>query len=277
MQFKKATRSGKKARVALIGSPGAGKTYTAITIAQRLAPGSVAVIDTERGSASKYAGADSLGDFDALELTTYRPQVYIDALKAAAKAGYQCVIVDSLSHAWEGTGGALDQADAKGGRFDSWKEITPQMRSLIDAILAYPGHVIVTLRTKVEYIVEEDSRGKKVPRKIGLAPKFKEGLEYEFDVVAMLEDATLRVAKSRCSALAGYFARDPGPEFATLLSAWLAGAESAAPSVDDAVDEELIDRLASMSQTERRDAYMSASAATQAAMKAWQQRQREAV
>ena len=121
-----------------------------------------------RGSASKYAG--DVAEFDVLELTSFEPAKYIAALKEAAGASYPTVVIDSLSHAWMGKGGLLDQADAKGGRFDAWKQLTPQQHSLIDAILAYPGDVIVTMRTKTEYIVEKDERGKSAPRKVGTAP-----------------------------------------------------------------------------------------------------------
>src|SRR4051812_828726 len=107
MQFTKATKSKAKLRLALMGPPGAGKTWTALSVAQGLG-GKVALIDTENASASKYA--DHF-DFDTLVLTEFSPRAYVLALKAAAEAGYQSVIVDSLSHAWAGKGGALEMAD----------------------------------------------------------------------------------------------------------------------------------------------------------------------
>lgn len=232
--FVKATKKQQKARVALIGPAGSGKTYTALTLAKHLGQ-RIAVIDTERGSASKYSG--DVADFDVCEPARFAPKAYVDALHGAAAAGYDVVVIDSLSHAWEGEGGVLDQVDQRGKGFESWKDMTPQMRGLIDAILGYPGHVIATLRSKTEWVVEEreNRNGKivKTPRKIGLAPKFKDGLEYEFDVVALMDDAVLTVTKSRCSALADLAVKRPGKPFADTLRAWLDdGAErpAAAPA-----------------------------------------------
>jgi hypothetical protein len=219
--FQTATKKKAKARVALIGPPGSGKTYTALTIAKHLG-GRVAVIDTERGSASKYAGRQDGFAFDVCEPPTFEPKAYVAALRGAAADGYDVVIIDSLSHAWEGEGGILDQVDKRGGRFEAWKEMSPQTRQLIDAILIYPGHVIATMRVKTEWVVEKNDRGKSEPRNVGLAPKFKEGLEYEFDVVGMLDDNNvLRVTKSRCSALSSASIAKPGKPFADALLAWL--------------------------------------------------------
>lgn len=218
--FAKATKKKQKARVALIGAAGSGKTYTALTLAKYLGQ-RIAVIDTERGSASKYSG--DVVDFDVCEPEAFSPRAYVQALRGAADEGYDVVVIDSLSHAWEGDGGILDQVDKRGGKFDAWRDMAPQTRELIDAILQYPGHVIATMRTKTEYVVEKNERtGKMEPRKVGLAPKFKEGLEYEFDVVGVLdEDNVLRVTKSRAGSLNGAVIKCPGKPFADALRAWL--------------------------------------------------------
>lgn len=218
--FQKATKKQQKARVALIGAAGSGKTFTSLTLAKNLGS-KIAVIDTERGSASKYSG--DVADFDVCELPSFSPRHYIDALKDAGKAGYDVVIIDSLSHAWEGEGGILDQVDKRGGKFDAWRDMSPQTRELIEAILGYPGHVVATMRAKTEYVVEKDERtGKSVPRKVGLAPKFKEGLEFEFDLVGVLdEDNVLRISKSRAPKLNGAVIAKPGSDLAVSLREWL--------------------------------------------------------
>ena len=230
--FKKATKAQAKLRVSIFGPSGSGKTYTALLLGAALG-GPVALIDTERGSASKYAG--DVADFDALELTSYEPAKYIRAIGEAAKERYPVLVIDSLSHAWSGKGGILEQKDAKGGRFDAWKELTPQQTDLLEAILAYPGHVIVTMRSKTEYVIDqvENRAGKLVstPRKVGLAPVQRQDLEYEFDVVLRLDaDNVAHVEKTRCSALAGLSIRHPGAPLADLLTAWLSdGAPPVAP------------------------------------------------
>lgn len=219
MEFviKKATRSADaRGRVALIGPSGAGKTWKALAIASVLGrradgtPGRIIVIDTERGSASKYAQEPELRvDFDVIELDTFAPATYVGAIRACENAGADVVIIDSLSHAWMGKDGALEMVDKISAQsqsrnnFDAWRKVTPEHTKLVDALLRCKAHLVVTMRVKTEYVVEEDSRGKKVPRKIGLAPVQRDSLEYEFDVVGDVnQDHQIVVTKSRCSALA---------------------------------------------------------------------------
>ncbi len=230
MAFVKATKKKSKARVALLGPSGAGKTFSALAIGKHLGS-KIAVIDTERGSASKYA--DDVAVFDVCELETFEPQKYIDKLHEAAAEGYDVIIVDSLSHAWMGGGGILDQKDKKGGNgFDAWRTLTPQHNALVEAILAYPGHVIATMRSKMEYVQEKGANGKTVIRKVGMAPVQRDGMEYEFDVIGELDvDHCLHVTKSRCNALADQMIRKPGADLAKALLAWLDQGEAVAAPV----------------------------------------------
>jgi len=226
-QFKKATKSQSKLRLGLVGPSGSGKTFTALQIATGLG-GSIAVIDSERGSASKYA---DLFDFDVLELQTFSPKTYVNAIKAAIQARYDVLIIDSLSHAWEGVGGALDTVDKKATQagansFTAWKDVTPMHREMVEAILACPCHVIVTMRSKMDYVLEEQQRrgGKKVmvPKKVGMAPIQRQGMEYEFDVVCDLdEEHLLRVTKTRCPEIDEARAVKPGAAFVHPLLTWL--------------------------------------------------------
>lgn len=226
-RFAKATKKKSKARVALVGPSGSGKTYTALVMARGLAgpDGRIAVIDTERGSASKYAG--DVENFDALDLDHHAPAEYVEAIKDAAREGYDVLVIDSLSHAWNGRGGALEMVDnaakrTQGNSFAGWRDVTPQHNALVDAILAFPGHVIVTMRAKTEYVMEADKRGKMTPRKVGMAPIQRDGVEYEFDVVGDMDfDHNLVISKSRCSALADAVIAKPTMEVAETLRAWL--------------------------------------------------------
>lgn len=224
--FAKATKKQAKLRLAIIGSSGSGKTYTALSIATGL--GKTAVIDTERGSASKYAG---LFEFDVLELTDYNPQKYIDAIKAAADNGYESIVIDSLSHAWNAQGGVLELVDKAAARsqsknsFAAWRDVTPLHNKLIDAIVGAPVHVIATMRAKTEYVMEEViSNGRKttMPRKVGLAPVQRDGMEYEFDVVAdMDQENNFMVSKSRCFELNSAVIAKPGKDLVSTLKNWL--------------------------------------------------------
>lgn len=184
--FQKATRKKAKLRLALIGPSGSGKTYSALELATGLG-GRIALIDTERGSGDLYADRFV---YDTLQLEPpFTPQKYIQAIQAAEAEGYNVVIIDSLSHAWAGEGGILDIHDnaTKSSRssngYMAWKDVTPQHERIINAILGASLHVIGTIRTKTAYEVVEDERGKKAPKRIGLAPIQRQGMEYEFTCV----------------------------------------------------------------------------------------------
>lgn len=197
-----------------MGTAGSGKSLTSLILASTLGK-RIALIDTEHGSAEMYANTF---EFDTLNLTEYHPQKYIDAVKEAAKEGYEVVVIDSLSHAWSGKGGALelvDQATArnKGSSFGAWRDVTPLQNQLVDAIIGCPAHVICTLRSKTDYQVETEG-GKTRVRKVGLAPVQRDGMEYEFDFLAEMDaDHRMIVTKSRIPALADKVITKPDATF----------------------------------------------------------------
>lgn len=236
--FQRATRKQSKLRLAIDGPAGAGKTFTALRIAHVLAAaegGRVAVLNTESGAVQKYVGEAPDGipwDFDVAQLDSFSPTSYVEAINEAGRMGYAVLVVDSLSHAWDGVGGSLDQVDRNksDNKFTAWKDVTPQHRRMVEAILRAKPHVIVTLRQKMEYVLEENERGKKVPRKVGMKPIQREGMEYEFDVYADMDvDHVLTVAKTRCSAVDGYAVAKPGRPFAETLLAWVQSGEKVRP------------------------------------------------
>src|SRR5260221_3704877 len=81
------------------------------------------------------------------------------------------------------------------------------------------------MRTKTEWILDRDERtGKTMPRKVGLAPVMRDGIEYEFDVCGeMDQENTLIITKSRCPKLTGGVFLKPGREVAEILKEWLDG------------------------------------------------------
>jgi hypothetical protein len=221
--FSKATKSKARLRLAISGPSGSGKTMTSLLLAKHLGS-RVAVVDTERGSASKYAG--DVADFQTLELDMFTVENYLRAIKGAADEGFDVLVIDSLSHAWSGRGGILEQADKMGGKFSAWAKLTPLQQKLIDSILSYPGHVIVTMRSKMAYevSVEEGKNGTKQTKveKLGLAPVQRDDVSYEFDVMLDMNDQNVaHVTKSRCSAIANAYIDKPGAELAATLTAWL--------------------------------------------------------
>lgn len=224
--FARATKKHAKLRMAIAGPSGSGKTYTALTFAKALG-GRVAVVDTERASASLYS---DLFEFDTMELSDFRPSYVIGAISAAAEAGYEVFIFDSWSHTWQGRNGILELVEkvalrgAKGrnpNKFDAWSEVNPHYQAEIDALLAAPMHVIVTLRSKMEY--EKSNEGGRFSiRKLGLQPIARDGLEYEFQVFAdMDQDNNLVITKTRCTALTGLVVNRPGADIVDTLTAWL--------------------------------------------------------
>lgn len=186
MKFSKAVRKRAKLRLALSGPSGSGKTYGALMIAKGIG-GKIAVIDTERASASLYS---DLVEFDTLELNApFTPERCIDALKAAAEAGYEVCVFDSITHEWDGAGGCLESneqvahAKFRGNTWAAWNETTPRHRAFMDAILQSPMHVIATMRSKTETVQGDDKKVKK----LGMKAVQREGSEYEFTVVLDLE------------------------------------------------------------------------------------------
>lgn len=237
--FQKAIKQEAKLRLAIAGPSGSGKTYTALAIATNLG-GKIAVVDTEHGSASKYA--DKFG-FDVLNMDApFHPDRFIECIREAKSVGYDVIILDSLSHAWNGTGGLLEIVDQIAARsqskntFAAWKEGTPIYNRLIDAIIQSDIHVIATMRSKQDYAMEQDTNGKMKPVKVGLAPIQRDGFEYEFDVVLTMDsDNNGVVTKTRCSDLAGGVYRKPGVDVAGILKSWLTGAKRERISFDAAI------------------------------------------
>jgi KaiC/GvpD/RAD55 family RecA-like ATPase len=191
MKFFKAVKEKSKLRLALIGTSGSGKTYSALAIASGMGK-KVAVIDTEKGSASKYA---DIFDFDVLELSHHCPDTYVNAIKSAEESGYEVIIIDSLSHAWVGKEGALEQVEnatkrsKSGNSYLAWGDVTKKHNALIDAMVSSSAHIIATMRSKSQY--------------------------------EMTQDNELLINKTRCSFLKNAVIPFPGKELGERLVNWL--------------------------------------------------------
>lgn len=233
-RFTKATKAKAKLRAAFFGPSGAGKTYTALRVAVGLG-GPIAVIDTERGSASKYADRF---DFDVLDLEDKSVDCYVEAIKDAARAQYPVLVIDSLSHGWQELLAEVDRlakAKYRGNTWSAWSDGTPKQRRLIDAILGYPGHVIATIRSRTEWTEERDNNGKIRPVRVGVAPEQGKGIEYEFDILVEINvDHIATVIKDRSGRFQDRTIEKPSEEFGSELAEWLGqGVEPPAPRVPD--------------------------------------------
>lgn len=262
--FKKAVKSQAKLRLGIYGPSGSGKTYTSLQIASALGS-PVAVIDTENATASKYS--DVYG-FDCLNLIDCSPKNFIAAIKDAEK-DYPTIVIDSLSHAWVGENGALQQVEKEtlrsGNSFSSWKNVTPQVDALRDAIIRCKADIICTFRSKNSTVLETNDKGKKVPRIVGLEPVYKDKIEYEFDVFARLDESgNFIVQKTRAPKLIdGVFNRD-GVAVAKLLREWL---NTGAPIEKDLNIDSLCAMLASaVSLDDLRTAWLAIKAEQDAGM-----------
>ena len=210
--FQKAQRRKAKLRMALCSPSGGGKTHSALLIASGITEGNIFVIDTEKGSSLLEQGKPGIPEFYHSELTPpFSPARYCEFINTAAQEGADCIIIDSLSHAWSGTGGILDEhdkitfADQRQNSWAAWREVTPEHNSLVDAMIQCDAHLIVTMRTKTAWEIVTKDDGKKHPVKIGLKPEQREGLEYEFTIVMdmSLDGHIVSVSKDRTSLFDG--------------------------------------------------------------------------
>ncbi|EIJ38104.1 hypothetical protein JoomaDRAFT_1084 [Galbibacter orientalis DSM 19592] len=182
MRLQTAQRQQVRLKIGLSGASGFGKTYSALLIAYGITQdwSKIALIDTENGSGSLYA---HLGNYNVLELNApYSPERYIEAIKYCEKAKMEVIIIDSISHEWQGKGGCLEIHEKLGGRFQDWSKITPRHAAFIDSILQSNCHIITTARRKIEYSLDTDQNGKVKVTKVGTKEETRSGFEYELTV-----------------------------------------------------------------------------------------------
>lgn len=178
MELRKAQKSKSKLKVGLAGTSGSGKTYSALLLASGMTDwNKICVIDTENGSADLYEG---LGEYNVITLKApFAPERYIEAIKTAEEAGMEVVIIDSITHEWDGEGGCLEIVDKLGGRYQDWSKVTPRHQKFIQAILQSTCHVLTTVRKKQDYAMTQDTNGRLKVEKKGLKEITREGFEYE--------------------------------------------------------------------------------------------------
>ncbi len=225
MAFQKAKRTASHLRIGLTGPTNGGKSFTSLRIAVGIVTAGykeegivdptidqvfdrIAVIDTERGRGKLYAGRKDLpmetGEFWYHGIDApYTIDKYISAVEEAAKlvGPRGVVIIDSISHAWSGTGGVLEKKEEISKRsgqnsYTAWNDANKLQNEMVDTILSVPAYTISTMRTKMEYVLEQNDKGKMQPKQVGLAPIQRNDLEYEFDLTLMInKDHTASIIK----------------------------------------------------------------------------------
>ena len=196
--FEKATRQGNHIKLAITGPSGSGKTYSALRLARGLTPnGKIAVIDTENNSSSLYS---SDFDFEVASVEApYEISKLVNLTKYVLKGDYEVLIIDSASHFWDGVLEYKNSLDKRGGNsFANWNTANEHYKLMLRAILFSKIHVIVCMRSKMEYILQENDKGKYAPQKVGMAPVMRDGVEYEFTTVFDLDmNQHAQVSKDR--------------------------------------------------------------------------------
>lgn len=236
IQIRKAARQKAKLRIGLSGPSGSGKTYAGILIAKGILKGDLSkltIIDTENGSAELYS---DMGEYNVIQIASpFTPEKYIEAIKAAEDAGMGVVMIDSVSHEWDGKGGLLEsneilaQAKFKGNTWAAWSETTPRHQKFIDAIVSSKAHVITTARSKTDTIQTEDKKIKKV----GLKEIQREGFEYELTLNFTIDrDKHYAIASKDRTGI--FSERDPfhiTEETGNTLREWSEGGSDAPPVI----------------------------------------------
>jgi AAA domain len=218
-----AERTQLKLRLALAGPSGSGKTYTALRFAAELGS-SLCVIDAERGSSQKYCDLPGIPSFDIITLEDCTPEDYVAAIGAAQ--GYDALIIDSISPEWTATLEIVDEATHTSRSQNSytagWRVATPRHNKFVQAMMAYPGHLIATIREKTKYVLVDTGYGGQAPKKCGWEPIQRDGIEFEFDIIGELDlDNTLTIVKTRLKDLHGKVFRKPTGDVMTPIKTWL--------------------------------------------------------
>jgi len=188
--------------MALQGSAGSGKTYSSLLLAKGLINGDfskIAIVDSENGSADLYA---HLGQYNVLPLSPpFTPEKYIQAIDVCLKAGMKVIILDSISQVWDEL---LDfHSKLPGNSFTNWNKVTPRQKAFVDKILQADAHIIATMRTKQDYVLNQKD-GKYIPEKVGLKAVQRDGVDYEFTLVFDIDSKHFAVAsKDRTNLFSG--------------------------------------------------------------------------
>ncbi len=251
LSFRPATRQGVKPLLAVYGESGSGKTYSALMLARGIAgpKGRIGMIDTESGRGSLYADVIP-GGYDVMELTApFNPSRYVDAITASESAGIDVLVIDSMSHEWEGIGGVLDMAgdnEQRSGKagLHNWKTPKLEHNKLVLKLLQTRLAVICCIRAKYKSRQTKDGGKTVIVKDEEPSPIQSEEFIFEMTAHAMiLGDHTIRLTKCSHPALGDCFPQD-GKEPLSIkhgecIAKWAAGGKMSAPQSQAAPSSEL--------------------------------------
>lgn len=241
-KLRKATRKKARIRLGLSAVSGGGKTMSALLIAYGLCGDweKIAVIDTENSSADLY---EHLGPYNVLPITApFTPEKYVAAIQDCQKEGMEVIIIDSITHEWDGKGGCLEicdqltQASQSKNSYVAWAKVTPRHNAFIDAMLQSPCHIITTVRRKQDYEMSKDGAGKTTVTKLGLKEVTREGWEYELTVNLQLDLGHFATAsKDRTGLFMGKPDFIPSVETGQTILDWCNSGLDPAEEINDAI------------------------------------------
>ena len=255
IEIRVAERKQSKLRIGMSAPSGGGKTYSALLLAKGLVGDmeKVGMIDSENGRGDMYS---DLGKYKITSLKPpFTPENYIEAIRAFENAGVDVIIVDSVTHEWDGEGGCLQLneklavAKYRGNTWSAWSETTPRHQRFLDAITSSSCHIITTVRNKVETVMGEDKKVKKV----GIKEIQREGFEYELTVNFNIDrDSHMTVASKDNTRL--FEGKDPfviTEETGVLLKDWvMSGAADKTAEQKKELRKKILEQVKSLERTQ---------------------------
>lgn len=230
LKIQPAARQGVRLVLALAGTSGSGKTYTALQLAEGLAggdPGKVGLLDTENGRGGLYADILS-GPFLMAQLDApFSPARYSQAIAEFEAAGVEVLVIDSVTHEWEGLGGCTDiaESNAMRGRAN-WAKAKREHNAFVARLLASDMHIIVCVRAREKVRMEGSGSNMQVIP-LGIQPVQEKNFMFEMTASLLMFDEGQSQDVMKCPAdLKGALGRGKGyltPEDGAAVRAWVEG------------------------------------------------------
>jgi hypothetical protein len=248
INIRKAKREGARLVVGIAGISGSGKTYSALQLAYGLAnfdASKVGFIDTENRRGSLYAdtlvsqGTGEVQQFYIGDLEPpFTPQRYSDAIKAFQDAGVEVLVIDSISHEYEGTGGVLEMREplpGKQGKRDNYAKA--EHKKMMNTLLQSNMHIVACVRAREKVIIEKvGGETKYIPQ--GVQPICEKNFMFEMTASLMMWNEGKSQEVLKCpSELKPILGREEGYITAAdgkALRDWVDGAAKIDPAVDKA-------------------------------------------